>query len=213
MVHTQALGHYYTGAVSVDPWLTVAYTSDVEGKASGELTVDTGSSSLDVNGRSVLVHARDGSRIACALLGTGLASGHMVASGFVPYYNNPGFTVSGRLSALTRSGSTTQEMSYAFSGADPNCASGADTSVTNSCGIQYAAPLPRCWSGSNRCSAGRPARASLRWVCSRWCVVACDWRVRAQHPCRHVVLGRCAWALLPPKRCADGPVDFDFVHV
>ena len=130
-----ALGHYYTGATSSDPWLTVAYTSDGAGASSGQLTVSTGGSSVDVNGRAMIIHARDGSRIACALLGTGLKGASLAASAFVPYFNNPTFSVSGLVSGGSGSGSTTQVLTYALAGADPLCASGADNATPNSCGI------------------------------------------------------------------------------
>jgi len=129
-----ALGHYYTGVVTADPWVTVAYTSDAEGVAIGSLTVNTGGSSLEVEGRAMIIHAYDGSRIACALLGTGVSSPVAHATAFVPYFNNPGFTVSGAVSPMTTLG-TTQTFSYALSGADPLCSSGADISVSNSCGV------------------------------------------------------------------------------
>jgi len=67
-----ALGHYYTGPVTSDPWTSITYTAgqDPSGhwKTTGLLNVDTGADSTQVAGRSVIVHAYDGSRIACALL-------------------------------------------------------------------------------------------------------------------------------------------------
>ena len=56
-------GHYYTGAVTTDPWASIAYTSDAGGTTSGSLSVDTGAISSEVAGRSMIIHAYDGSRI------------------------------------------------------------------------------------------------------------------------------------------------------
>ena len=64
----QVGGHYYTGSVSSDPWSSVAYTASASGTASGTLSVTTGATSAEVAGRAFIVHAYDGSRIACALL-------------------------------------------------------------------------------------------------------------------------------------------------
>ena len=79
-----ALGHYYTGSVTSDPWTTIAYTSS--GSAtSGMLSVDTGDT--DVSGRSMIIHAYDGSRIACAIL-TSSTQVTLTASNFVPYHSH-----------------------------------------------------------------------------------------------------------------------------
>ena len=81
-----ALGHYYTGSVTSDPWTTIAYTSS--GSAtSGVLSVDTGASAMDVSGRSMIIHAYDGSRIACAIL-TSSTQVTLTASNFVPYHSH-----------------------------------------------------------------------------------------------------------------------------
>lgn len=64
-----ALGHYYTGSVTSDPWTTIAYTSTDSGTTSGTVTVDTGASAAEVAGRAFVIHGYDGGRIACAILG------------------------------------------------------------------------------------------------------------------------------------------------
>mmetsp|Transcript_66227 Transcript_66227/g.186505 ORF Transcript_66227/g.186505 Transcript_66227/m.186505 type:complete len:194 (-) Transcript_66227:118-699(-) len=64
-----ALGHYYTGAVTSDPWTSIAYTSDASGAASGSVSVDTGAESVEVAGRAFIIHGYDGGRIGCAILG------------------------------------------------------------------------------------------------------------------------------------------------
>ena len=63
-------GHYFTGEVEEDPWATVAYTS-----GRGSLTVTTGATEADINGRAVVIHDRSGARIACSLLGRAARSG------------------------------------------------------------------------------------------------------------------------------------------
>lgn len=135
-----AEGHYYASGLS-DPWTNVVYTPDAEGVVSaGSATVATGLTSQSVAGRTLIVHDKTGARIACAILGTG-GTAALRAEGFVPYYNNPGFSVSGSVGPLTTSG-TTQTFTYDLAGVDPLCSSGADTSVANSCGIQCAALCP-----------------------------------------------------------------------
>ena len=65
------LGHYYTSPVTADPWTAVVYTPDGSGAASGTLSVQTGGGAADVAGRAMVLHGKDGGRIACALLGEG----------------------------------------------------------------------------------------------------------------------------------------------
>ena len=127
-------GHYFTGAVTSDPWTSIAYTSDASsGTSSGTVTVDTGALSTDINGRALIVHAYDGSRIACAILGTG-ASNALVATAFVPYDGYAGdLAVAGTVGPMTTSG-TTQTFYYTLTGADTACSSGAG-GAANSCGI------------------------------------------------------------------------------
>ena len=83
------MADYYTGSVSVDPWGSIAYTSDASGGTSGSVSVDTGGSSAEVAGRAMIVHAFDGSRIGCAILGAATQL-VLTASGFVPYYSYEG---------------------------------------------------------------------------------------------------------------------------
>lgn len=64
-----ALGHYYTGTVTSDPWTSVSYTSSTSGTTSSTVSVDTGATAEQVAGRAFIVHAYDGSRIGCAILG------------------------------------------------------------------------------------------------------------------------------------------------
>ena len=123
-------GHYYTGSVSADPWADVAYTS-TDGSASGTLSVATGATAAEVAGRAFIVHAYDGSRIACALLGEGVT---LSAESFVAYPGYDGnLAVSGSVSQMVTVG-TTQTFDYSFTGLDTGCSSGAG-SAPNSCGI------------------------------------------------------------------------------
>ena len=66
-----ALGHYYTGTVTSDPWTTVSYTALADGTAARaqKYTVTTGATSSEVMGRAFIVHDYKGARIACAILG------------------------------------------------------------------------------------------------------------------------------------------------
>ena len=130
---SDAGGHYYSGSVSVDPWGSIAYTSDASGASSGNVSVDTGSVSVDLVGKAMIVHAFDGSRIGCALLSDGIDA-TLEASAFVPYYTYSGsLSVSGRVGPMVTTG-TTQRFSWSLTGVDPACASGAG-SAGNSCGL------------------------------------------------------------------------------
>ena len=82
-------GHYYTGAVSVDPWTSIAYTSDGSGATSGSVTVDTGATAQQTEGRALIIHGYDGGRIGCAILGA-VTPITLSASGFAPYYTYTG---------------------------------------------------------------------------------------------------------------------------
>ena len=82
----------------------------------------------------MIIHAFDGSRIACALLSDGVGA-TLAASAFVPYYTYTGgsLAVAGSVSPMSTSG-TTQTFAWSLSGVDPLCSSGAGT-AGNSCGI------------------------------------------------------------------------------
>jgi len=65
-----ALGHYFTGSVTSDPWSSIAYSSsNISGATSGSFVVDTGATADQIAGRALIIHAFDGSRIGCAILG------------------------------------------------------------------------------------------------------------------------------------------------
>jgi len=61
------LGHYFTGTVTEDPWTMTSYVA-TDGMAEGTFTVDTGATEEEILGRAFVVHAYDGSRIACAVI-------------------------------------------------------------------------------------------------------------------------------------------------
>ena len=90
-----------------------------------------------VAGRVLIVHAHDGSRIACAVLAAESAPALLATGGFVPYYTYGGeLAVAGHVGPLVTVG-TTQTFSYALTGLDPACAgpSGPRFDAANSCGI------------------------------------------------------------------------------
>merc|ERR1711972_832222 len=128
-----ALGYYYTGTVTSDPWTSVAYTSTGSTTA-GVVHVTTGGLGSDVQGRAMIIHAFDGSRIACALIKPLVATVPSIATGFVPYYTYTGnMAVSGTVGPMTTDG-VTQSFAYSLEGVDPLCENGAGTEG-NSCGI------------------------------------------------------------------------------
>ena len=127
-------GHYFTGAVTEDPWASIAYTSTAANTAAASVTVDTGAGSWSLVGRAFVVHAYDGSRIGCAILGTGGGDAALVASGFVPYFSYTGdLAVAGTVGPMTSSG-TAQTFTYSFSGVDPECNAGRGN-APGSCGM------------------------------------------------------------------------------
>ena len=68
-------GHFYGGSVTSDPWGPVHYTSTAAGAAVGMVSVISGYSAKEQNGKAFLVHAADGSRVACGVLARGAQQG------------------------------------------------------------------------------------------------------------------------------------------
>jgi len=80
-------GHYFEDG-TVDPWLATTYDTDENGVASISLEVSDGGFSmagrLPVAGRALVLHAADGSRVACGLVEP--TSGEFVSFDFYPGY-------------------------------------------------------------------------------------------------------------------------------
>ena len=148
-------GHFFTGAVTMDPWASVAYTvaSAALGNASAEVSVDTGGTMRELNGRSVVVHDHAGARIACAILGdsSATAGGLLTAGGFVTYAgastgDSAGVALAGQVSVGTSGGTdaaglTAFALAFHLSGVDALCAAGNDPSPSGTtlplrCGIR-----------------------------------------------------------------------------
>ena len=134
-----ALGHYFTGSVTEDPWGAVSYTASSDGTvSSGMVSVETGATESDVNGRAFIVHGYDGGRIGCAILGDATDGAvALMATAFVKYYSygpSGALEVSGSVGPLTSVGSV-QTFPYSLNGVDPLCTSGPNVSVANSCGV------------------------------------------------------------------------------
>ena len=69
-------GHYYTGAVTTDPWTNINYATGQAaatpangGTMVGTYSVNTGATSAQIAGKSLFVHDYDGNRIACGIIG------------------------------------------------------------------------------------------------------------------------------------------------
>ena len=67
---TPNCGHYFDSAtVSVDPWGASTYTSDADGHAAADgPTILTGLDAAVIEGKIVVVHNSNGTRIACGLI-------------------------------------------------------------------------------------------------------------------------------------------------
>jgi len=119
--------------VTTDPWTSIAYTANADGTSTGTESVDTGGSSADVAGRTMIIHGYDGGRIGCSILSNGVDAA-LAATPFVKYFSyTESLTVGGSVAPMTTVG-TTQSFTYALTGVDPACSSGAG-SAANSCGI------------------------------------------------------------------------------
>ena len=65
---------------------------------SGSVSVDTGALSSTLVGKAMIIHAYDGSRIACALLSDGIGA-TLTSGAFVPYFSySGGMSVAGSVS-------------------------------------------------------------------------------------------------------------------
>merc|ERR1719450_288002 len=122
------MGHYFEGAT--DPWLTTTYSSDSSGVA--EFSEDTDDfslhKSLNVFGRTVVVHAsasRGSSRVACGEIGMSKLMYPSVVDSFVKY---PGSTVTqtiqGVLQVTAVTGSTGVRIKGMLTGLEPGATGG-----------------------------------------------------------------------------------------
>ena len=99
-------GHYYTGTVTSDPWTSISYTS-VSGTTAGVVSVTTGGTGADIEGRAMVIHGYDGGRIACALLTPTRKARPSRAAGFAAYYDYTGpLAVSGSVGPVVSNGVT-----------------------------------------------------------------------------------------------------------
>ena len=181
----------YTGSVTADPWTSIAYTSDAGGVSHGGFAVTTGGSSADVAGRAMIIHAYDGSRIGCAILGAATQV-TLTAGGFVPYYTYTGnMAVSGTVGPMSTSG-TTQSFAWQLGGVDPACSSGAGT-AGNSCGSMQTRVDP----ATAASLAAAPPLLMLPLLLPLLLLRGrgVGPRVHSPHPHGHDVHGRCRWAL------------------
>ena len=63
-------GHHWTPTSNTDPW-TTTYTSDANGNAQGSFVVSgVGYTASQVDGRVIVAHASDGTKISCGRLGS-----------------------------------------------------------------------------------------------------------------------------------------------
>lgn len=69
---SDAGAHYFSSILDEDPWASISYTAvESVGQyiAAGEsVAVETGFEAIDIVGHAFIVHAYDGSRVACGLI-------------------------------------------------------------------------------------------------------------------------------------------------
>jgi len=70
-------GHYFEG--DEDPWATVGYTSTDSNGYSGMIDLKVDMGVLDIEGKPFIIHANDGSRIACGIIKSTTLSHEQVA--------------------------------------------------------------------------------------------------------------------------------------
>lgn len=136
-------GHYYSAALVTDPWKPIVYVTRNHGRSteSAGVEVVTGLSAGDITGRVIVVHALDGARIACGVLGR--ETGSSIAAHVPSFVAYPGYSgihkVVGTASITSISGTEAtakQLLKWSLAGADAACRTpGAASGVKNGCGI------------------------------------------------------------------------------
>jgi len=121
-------GHYYLTSISPDPWLVATYMGD-----SGRVpAVIYGYDYSTTEGRALVVHDRNGIRISCDLIMPPSAMFDLIH--FQKYFDYEGdLTVMGKIGMTFQM--TSVQIDYDLSGVDPQCATGHQSQVANSCGI------------------------------------------------------------------------------
>ena len=69
-------GHYWSPDLGEDTWKKATWNSDKQGKATGELTIQTGYDYAQNLSHALVIHDSEGRRIACGLLGVAPNSGY-----------------------------------------------------------------------------------------------------------------------------------------
>jgi len=121
-------GHYYHTSITPDPWLVATYMGD-----SGRVpAVIYGYNYTTTQGRTLVVHDRDGTRISCDLIKPATAMFDLTE--FRPYvgYEGPLMNVMGTIAMAFQM--TSVQMDYNLTGVDPLCVNGP-SGLANSCGI------------------------------------------------------------------------------
>jgi len=129
--HEAVGGHYY--GTAGDPWIVV-YQADSSGKSGGTVTVDTGVSLSDLEGKAFVVHElANGGRVACGILEK---LGALSAPTFHAYPGYQGsISVSGIVTIEGTSTAKEQRLVWDLSGLDTTCIAGAANGSKNECGI------------------------------------------------------------------------------
>eukprot|EP00967_Tisochrysis_lutea_P068754 scaffold90175_cov37-Tisochrysis_lutea.AAC.2 len=122
------------GGLLSTAWLDVYYTAMPDGRASGMVEVETGSSSEDIIGKVFAIHDHAGDAIACSIITEMPAVAQ--ATGFVPYAGYAGnlTMVYGGVYPIMSDGMQTK-FTYDIIGADPACKMGPMDGVPTSCGL------------------------------------------------------------------------------
>lgn len=136
----KAGGHYYSTALSEDPWAPIVYVTKNGGAQSQQVEVKTETELSSANGRTFVVHDIEGSRVACGSLApVALIEDSLRTAGSFQRY--PGYTgdlnVTGTVEAwqVGTGSAASQVLRFDLTGVDSACGTANITGVGNACGI------------------------------------------------------------------------------
>lgn len=135
LVADMVSGHYYNNTLlDTDPWNSITWTSDTNGDATGNYTVDQGYNTLAENlGHATVVHQSNGTRAACGVLGGGVERLAVMEAypGYTGDYTITGYVVV----AEEAEGYTSLRISYSLVGLEASTSGGMHIHAGTTCSI------------------------------------------------------------------------------